>query len=40
MVKPTQPKPNKPQKIKHIKIKEAINDPAFLMWLNKKYPNR
>jgi hypothetical protein len=38
-----QPKPRpkpRPQTIQHVKIKDALNDKAFLTWINNKYPSR
>jgi len=38
-----QPKPKpapRPQTITHTNIKDALNDKAFLLWINSKYPNR
>ena len=37
----TKPKPKpRPQTITHTNIKDALNDRAFLAWINNKYPNR
>ena len=30
----------RPQTITHTNIKDALNDKAFLLWINSKYPNR
>lgn len=38
--KPKQKPKQRPQMIQHTKLKDALEDQAFLNWINKQYPSR
>ena len=38
--KPKQKPKRRPQMIQHTKLKDALEDQAFLNWINKQYPSR